>query len=577
MTTEFSQLNLQPELVQTLAELGYETPTPIQSAIIPVMLTGQDVIGQAQTGTGKTAAFSLPVLQNLDKEQRHVQCLVLAPTRELAQQVSKAMYQYGEHVKVRVLPVYGGQPYSRQIGRLKKGVDVVVGTPGRLLDLIKQKALKLHNVSTVILDEADEMLSMGFIEDIEAILSETPETRQTALFSATMPKEIRRLADRYMQSPQSFTIQSKELTVDRIEQRYYLLNESDKLAGLTRLFEVEPITSALIFAKTRLGTGDLANELTVRGFPAEALNGDLSQEARERVLNRFRKHQIKVLVATDVAARGLDIDDISHVINFDLPQDPEVYVHRIGRTGRAGKTGIAITLITPREQWRLRKIENYSKTTLTQATPPTTEEIQTHREAALLEQLKIWLRRGRCRREREIVSELAAEGHDPIQVAAIALKLARAEEKQRPIAPISEVKPVDARSERGGRRGNRRQERDRDNSFARDNKKSRNRDRDGFRDTQRPRKRRETDEIRESHEEGMVRLNLGIGHAQGVRASHIVGTLAFHADIPGYVIGRISIQDEHTFVDVPEEFVGQVLAKSGKYQIGKRPVPVERA
>ncbi len=353
MTTEFSLLNLRPQLVQAVVELGYTEPTPIQSGVIPVMLAGHDVIGQAQTGTGKTAAFALPLLHNLNSEQTQVQALVLTPTRELALQVAEAIQGYGRLQGVRVLAIYGGQQYGRQIGQLKRGVDVVVGTPGRLLDLIQQKKLDLSQIKTVVLDEADEMLSMGFIEDIEAILEQTPAQRQTALFSATLPPEIRRLADRYLREPQNITIQRPQLTVATITQRYYLVNETDKLAALTRLFEVEPVTSALIFARTRAGTGELANELSVRGFPAEALNGDLSQDAREQVLNRFRNNQIKVLVATDVAARGLDIDDISHVFNFDLPLDSEIYVHRVGRTGRAGKTGVAITLLTPSERWRL--------------------------------------------------------------------------------------------------------------------------------------------------------------------------------------------------------------------------------
>jgi ATP-dependent RNA helicase DeaD len=454
MTTEFSQLDLHPQLVQAVTELGYETPTPIQSGMIPVMLTGQDVIGQAQTGTGKTAAFALPILHRLSNESNHVQALVVAPTRELALQVARAMEEYGSHRNARILPVYGGQHYGPQIGQLKRGVDVVVGTPGRLLDLAKRNVLDLSKVRTVVLDEADEMLSMGFVEDIEAILEQTSEFRQTALFSATMPKEIRRLADRYLKDPQSITIKKKQLTVAAIEQRYYLVNQVDKIAALTRLFEVEPITQALIFARTRLGTGDLANELSGRGFQAEALNGDLSQDAREQVLNRFRRGQIKVLVATDVAARGLDIDDISHVINFDIPLDPEVYVHRIGRTGRAGKTGVAISLLTPKEVWRLRKIERYARQTIEKAQLPTIAEIQEYREAKLLEKMQVWLKRGRCSREREIVQALIAEGHDPVEVAAVSLKLARAEEKQRPIERLGEVHAAPQR-DRNGRRGRR--------------------------------------------------------------------------------------------------------------------------
>jgi len=546
VTNEFTQFKLHPQLVQTVADLGYTSPTPIQSAIIPVMLTGQDVIGQAQTGTGKTAAFSLPILNNLAPDQTHVQCLVLTPTRELAMQVADAMDKYGRSLGIRVLAVYGGQPYSRQIGRLKKSVDIVVGTPGRLLDLIRKQALDLNSVSTVVLDEADEMLSMGFIEDIEAILDETPLARQTALFSATMPPEIRRLADRYMHAPQSHTVARKELTVDTVEQRCYLVNQADKLAALTRLFEIEPITSALIFARTRLGTGELANELTVRGFPAEALNGDMSQDTRERVLSRFRHHQIKVLVATDVAARGLDIEDISHVFNYDLPQDPEIYVHRVGRTGRAGKTGIAISLLTPKERWHWRKIEAYTRQKVTQSTLPTIEDIQMHREAQLMEQVMVWLQRGRCRREREMVAELMEAGYDPMEIAAVSLKLARAEEKQRPIAPISEVKELHPqKTKRAQKRELGKNGRGRRSNI--------------------------------SHEEGMVRLTLSTGKVNGIRPNHVVGALAHYADIPGHSIGKIRIQEQHTLVDVPEKFVGKVLAETGTYRIGKQAITVERA
>ena len=544
MTTDFYQLNLHPQLVQRVADLGYTTPTPIQAATIPVMLAGQDVIGQAQTGTGKTAAFSLPILQNLSAGQGQVQSLVLAPTRELAIQVADAMATYGRYAGVRVLAVYGGQAYGRQIGQLKRGVEVVVGTPGRLLDLIRKKALDLSAVSTVVLDEADEMLSMGFIEDIEAILSETPPVRQTALFSATLPPAVRRLADRYMNNPQPFIIGPEQLTVAAVAQRYYVVNEQDKLAALTRLFEIEEISSALIFSRTRLGTGQLANQLTSRGFPAEALNGDMSQDARLQVLSRFRQNQIKVLVATDVAARGLDIDDISHVFNYDLPLDPEVYVHRVGRTGRAGKTGIAISLLTPQERWRLRKIEAYSGQKISQATLPTVEDIQQHREAQLVEQVMVWLRRGRCRREKEIVAELAQAGHDPLELAAVALKLARAEEKQRPIAPISKVQEAPSRkNKRFAKRGGKK------NGAGRNHT---------------------------SREKGMVRLSLNTGKAQGVRVNHVVSALAHYANIPGHSIGKIHIQHRHTLVDVPEKFAGKVLAKTGAYRIHRQAITVER-
>lgn len=556
MITEFTQLNLHPQLVQAVTELGYTEPTPIQAAMIPLMLEGNDVLGQAQTGTGKTAAFALPILHTIEPGRGDVQALVVAPTRELALQVSRAMYEYGRYREVRVLSIYGGQPYGRQINRLKKGVDVVVGTPGRLLDLIERGALDLSQLQTIVLDEADEMLSMGFIEDIEKILDETPAERQTALFSATLPSQIRQLADKYLRDPQSITIERKQLTVAAIEQRYYLVNAADKLAALTRLFEVEDMSSTLIFARTRMGTGELANELTVRGFPAEALNGDLSQDAREQVMNRFRQGQIQVLVATDVAARGLDIDDISHVFNYDLPQDPEIYVHRIGRTGRAGRTGIAISLATPGERRRLQRIEGYARQKITKAELPTVDDIQAHREAQLTERMVVWLKRDRARREREMVAELAEAGYDIVDIAAAALKLARAEEKQRPIARISEVKVSEPR------RGSRRNESGR--SYNRKGGKGNGRQSNRF-------------QSQKSHESGMVRLQLNAGKEQGVRPNDVVGTIAFHADIPGHSIGAIRIQPEYTWVDVPEQFVGQVLDKSGSYQIHRQTIEVERA
>jgi ATP-dependent RNA helicase DeaD len=555
MTTEFNTFNLHPQLVQAVTERGYITPTPIQAGIIPLMLNGADVIGQAQTGTGKTAAFALPILHNLEPGQKNPQALVLAPTRELAMQVADFFWEYGQHVQVRVLAVYGGSSYSRQITRLKKGVDVVVATPGRLLDLLERGVVDLSGIKTVVLDEADEMLKMGFIEDVENILSKTPDVHQTALFSATLPGPIRRLADKYMRDPQPVTIQREQVTAAMIEQRCYLMNERDKLAALTRLFEVEELTSALIFVRTRVGTGELANELTVRGFPAEALNGDLSQDARERTLSRFRNNQIKVLVATDVAARGLDIDDISHVFNYDLPEDAEVYVHRVGRTGRAGKAGVAISLVTPREKGRLSGVERFTHQKFTFLPLPTEADIQQKRENELREKMNMWLNRGRYKRELELVTALAEAGHDPLEIAAAALKMARADEKQRPIDPVSEVK----KEERKPRK------------FERDDTESRLRRR-GVRREERPDRRSTV-----SHEQGMVRVSLSLGRMHGIRPADVVGTLAYHADIPGHTIGKIFIEDRHTFVDVPESLVGKVLSKKVDYKFRKQPVTVEKA
>jgi ATP-dependent RNA helicase DeaD len=535
MISDFSALGLHPALLQAIAGLGYTQPTPIQAAVIPLLLNGQDVIGQAQTGTGKTAAFALPILHNLVAGLLAPQAIVLVPTRELAQQVALAFGDYGRHQAVQVLPVYGGQAYGRQIGRLKHGVEVVVGTPGRVLDLLGQKALDLSLVQAVILDEADEMLSMGFIEDIEAILKETPVRRQTALFSATLPSAIRRLAERYMHQPTPITIQGAQRTVAAIEQRYYLVNDSDKLAALTRLLEFEPLTSALVFARTRVRSNDLAAELTAHGFPAEVLNGDLTQEERERVMGRFRQSRTKVLVATDVAARGLDVDDISHVFNYDLPDDEEIYVHRIGRTGRAGKAGIAISLVSPREQFRLRRIESFARCTLTRSTLPSAEQILSQREEQLLSQMKVWLERARYRQERVLVARLIEDGHDPLEIAAAAIKLARAEEKQRPILPLGELQST-TQPGRGltSRRGLE----------------------------------------RSTHEPGMVRLTLSQGRRHGVRPNDVVSTLAAHANIPGSMIGKILIANQHTLVDVPEQFLDQVLAKAAQYRIHKKPVGV---
>ena len=545
MSEDFSQLNLHPELVQAVTELGYTTPTPIQSAIIPLMLAGQDVIGQAQTGTGKTAAFALPILQNLPSGHKSVQALALAPTRELAIQVADSFESFSQFQPVQVAVVYGGQPYGPQIRQLKKGAQVVVGTPGRLLDLIRKDVLDLSTVQTLVLDEADEMLSMGFIEDIETILAEIPVDRQTAIFSATMPAEIRRLADRYMREPQAVTIESKQRTVATTDQRYYLVHEKDKLAALTRLFQVEEITSALIFARTRVGTGELANELTLRGYPAEALNGDMNQDSREQTLNRFQENRIKVLVATDVAARGLDIDDISHVFNYDMPEYSEVYVHRIGRTGRAGKAGTAISLVTPREQWRLRKIENYIRGQIPRAELPTIDDIQTYRDQKLMERMLVWLKRDRMLKEKELATSLVEAGYDPLDIAAAALKLARAEEKRQPLDPVSSVQVERPNKHREGRRNSRRGNR--------------------------------SQASHSSHEAGMVRLMVNAGKNIGVRPQDVVGTIARSADIPGSTIGAIFIQDQHTLVDVPSQYVEKVLARTGRYHIRKKAVSIERA
>jgi ATP-dependent RNA helicase DeaD len=541
MSTEFQAFSLHPALMQAVDELGYESPTPIQERAIPALMSGRDVLGQAQTGTGKTAAFALPMLHGLDTDDahEHVQGLVVAPTRELAIQVAKAIYEYGQHRGVRVLAVYGGQSYSHQISRLQRGVDIVIGTPGRMLDLIRKNVLDLSAVRYLVLDEADEMLSMGFIEDIEAILSETPSTRQTALFSATLPEPIRRLADRYMSTPEAITINPKRLTVAETEQRYYVVNEEDKLAALTRLLETEDMTSALVFTRTKVRASELADALLARGIQTEALHGDLSQPARETVMNRFRRGQVTVLVATDVAARGLDIDDVSHVVNYDMPFDPEIYVHRIGRTGRAGKSGIALMLATPRERRRLQEIEAFTMQPIARAKLPSAADILARRDAQFLLKMGGQLE-GELGNEHALVAQMVAAGYAVSDIAAAAIRLARAQEQQR---PIEEIREVPARPQRHAKF---------EEKLEHHPKRA-------------PRRKGE-------REPGMVRLWLNVGAAHGIRPRDIVGAIAGETGIPGRAIGPIEIQPQQTFVDVAERHAGQVLHKMKHWKVRGRVV-----
>jgi ATP-dependent RNA helicase DeaD len=580
MSTDFSALGLRPELIQAVSAQGYTTPTPIQEQVIPILNSGRDVIAQSETGSGKTAAFSFPILNQMELGKRKVQTLILSPTRELAMQVANAIYNYGAPLNASVLAIYGGQSYSKQINRLKSGVDIVVGTPGRMIDLIKRKSLKLNDVKFVVLDEADEMLSMGFIDDIEFILKETSSTRQTALFSATMPKAIQKLGTKYLNNPETIMIKSNQMTVSTIEQKSYMLRERDKLSALTRILEYEDFNRVLVFARTRKNTNELANELNQQGYPAEALNGDLNQDTRTRVLNKFKTDKLKILVATDVAARGLDINDISHVVNYDIPTDPEVFVHRVGRTGRAGKAGIAITFFTPSEAGKIRRIEGYAKTKLKLSTLPTIEEMYQYREEKLLDQLQTWIKRGRAKREMEIVLELVENGMDPLELAAVSLKMARKEEKRKPISQIREMTASDMKSS-GGRNGNRRNGRSdsRRNGRSEGKRNGRSESRNGNGNGRKNGSRdfggkKEGGSRRQ--EEGMVKIGLNLGKSHGVRPNDIVGKVAFHADIPGHAIGKITIKEDYSQLDVQEQFVKQVLASSGKFDIHKERVQLEK-
>lgn len=544
MSSSFHELGLLPELVETVNELGYREPTPIQMQAIPALLAGRDVLGQSQTGTGKTAAYTLPMLQRLDYNAAGVQALVMTPTRELAIQVAEAVFRYGHLLGIRVLPIYGGQSYTRQTRRLERGIHLVVGTPGRILDLIRQKALDLSGVHYLVLDEADEMLKMGFIDDVEAILGETDsQTRLTALFSATLPSPIRRLADRYMHDPLPLTIEHKTLTVENIAQRYYLVYEQDKLAALTRLLELEALHNILIFTRTKAGAAELAEALYARGYPAEALHGDLTQAARETVMRRFRGGQITMLVATDVAARGIDIPDVSHVINYDIPMGEEDYVHRIGRTARAGRAGDAITLVTPKERHSLKAIEGYTRQTITRAKLPTPDEIHAHRATLFGRSIINALETEPLEEAYTLLSELVQQGFSAEEVAAATIRLARAQELRRPIEHVHDVHESEAKGAR---------------------KRSD--------ETPRPRPAR-----RNGMEQGMVRLYLNIGSEKGIRPGDIVYAIASEASIPGKAIGAIEIQREGSFVDVNEEHVETVLRVMGAGKIRGIPVTLARA
>jgi len=423
LDASFRELGLKAEILKAIDALGFEQTTPIQALTIPLLMGGADIIAQAQTGTGKTAAFAIPIMERADPASRSVQALVLTPTRELALQVAEASYAIGRYRRVNVLPIYGGQDYAHQLRGLRAGAQLVVGTPGRVLDHIRRGTLRLESVRIVVLDEADEMLDMGFIEDIESILEKTPKERQTALFSATIPARIQALAARHMRDPQVATIAHEARTVPQTRQVYYETIQNAKADVLTRILDFQAPRSALVFCRTRREASDLAATLQARGHDADAIHGDMSQSQRERVLRAFRDGRVSLLVATDVAARGLDIPDVTHVINYDIPDDSDAYVHRIGRTGRMGRKGEAITLVTPREIRLLRTIESQIHKKLKPLRLPTPEDIAARRREEFLTSLRGTLASGVGQSYALLVEELAEE-FDPVEIAAGALHLA---------------------------------------------------------------------------------------------------------------------------------------------------------
>ncbi|WP_246367026.1 DEAD/DEAH box helicase [Paraliobacillus salinarum] len=432
--------------MKALEKMGFEEATPIQGQTIPLGLEGKDVIGQAQTGTGKTAAFGIPMIEKIDKNQRKIQGLVVAPTRELAIQVSEEIHRLGKFKGVRTLPVYGGQHMERQIRALKDGPHIVVATPGRLLDHIRRRTINISNVHTAVLDEADEMLNMGFIDDIRDILKAIPEERQTLLFSATMPKEIREIATTLMKKPEEVKVKAKEMTVSNINQFFVEVNEKQKFDTLTNLLDIHAPELAIIFGRTKKRVDEVTEGLHARGFRAEGIHGDLTQGKRMSVLNKFKNGRIEILVATDVAARGLDISGVTHVYNFDVPQDPESYVHRIGRTGRAGKGGEAISFITPREMPHLHLIEKTTKSKMQRMQAPSFDEARRGQQQITVEKLESTIEKANLQDYRETAAELLNE-HDSVTVVAAALKMMTKERRQTPVT-LSSVQPVSVKKSR---------------------------------------------------------------------------------------------------------------------------------
>lgn len=536
----FAALGLRAEIVETLTALGYEAPTPIQERTIPLMLSGRDLIGQAQTGTGKTAAFSLPILQKIDPKLRDTQALILTPTRELAMQVADAIHTYSAKLgPISVLPVYGGAPIVPQLKRLERGAHVVVGTPGRLIDHLDRGSLNLSKIRVLVLDEADEMLKMGFVEEVEKILASASSERQVALFSATMPDEVLRIAKRHLRNPERVEIEHRSVSAPAIEQRFLNVSEGQKLEVLTQILELEPAEAVLIFRRTKTGSAELAEKLEGRGFAAVAMHGDMTQPLRESVIRRLRAGQVEIVVATDVAARGLDVEQIEHVINYDVPYDVEAYVHRIGRTGRAGRSGVATMFITPRERKMMREIERYTGTQIKPMKMPTRADIAAKRIGVFKDTIRKTIAEGDLDMYVELVEQLVEEG--PFDVADVAAAAARIANGSRALVRAREeetVERIDTRTEAAP--------------------------------PTHPREREEpTDKT--------ITLSMSVGRNDGIRPADVVGSIANEADIPGREIGPIDIQDDVTYVGIPQRYVDVVLEKVGKARFRGRAVNLKVA
>ncbi|WP_413456408.1 DEAD/DEAH box helicase [Glutamicibacter sp. FR1] len=548
-TVLFSELGLDARVLASLADLGYEKPSPIQAATIPLLLEGRDVVGLAQTGTGKTAAFALPALSRMAEladtngPAKTPQILVLAPTRELALQVAEAFTSYAKYLpNFTVLPVYGGSPYGPQLNGLRRGAQVVVGTPGRVIDHINKGSLDLSNLQYVVLDEADEMLRMGFAEEVDKILEATPEEKQVALFSATMPRTIRRIASEYLRNPQEVAVKSKQSTGTNITQRFLQVMGAHKLDAMTRILESEEFDGVITFVRTKMATEDLADKLKARGFTAAAINGDIPQQQRERTVENLRSGKIDILVATDVAARGLDVERISHVINFDIPHDTESYVHRIGRTGRAGRKGDAILFMTPREKYLLRAIEKATRQPVTQMQLPSLDSVNDRRIQKFTDRIDKTISGQDLTTFREIVEKFAAE-HEDLDHLEIAAALALMAQGGRPLLMTEPVispakKARMDRPERGerGERGPR---------------------------------------ARKTAAEGNAMYRLAVGRRNRVQPGSIVGALANEGGFDSSEIGGIDIRSDHTLVELPAELSKDQWRALSKTRIGGEAIDLQ--
>lgn len=542
----FSELGLSPEILKAVEKMGFEESSPIQTEAIPPLLTGADVVGQSQTGSGKTAAFAIPAIERVDAAIKAPQVLILCPTRELAVQVAEevsklALFKRG----VRELPIYGGQSYERQFRGLKEGAQIIIGTPGRVMDHLDRKSLKLDQLKMIILDEADRMLDMGFREDIETILKQAPVERQTVFFSATLPRPITELIKTFTKNPVSVRIEAQQMTVPSIDQIYYEVERRFKLEALCRIIDLQDVKLGIVFCATKMMVDELTEHLVARGYQADKLHGDMTQAMRERVMGRFRARKVEFLVATDVAARGLDVEDIEVVFNYDLPHDGEDYVHRIGRTGRAGKNGRAITFVAGREIYKLQNIMRFTKARIRREKVPSMDEVEEKRSNLLFDSLKETLEKNEFKRQDALVDRLLDAGHSPTDIASALLHLltpekARTETIPEPAAP-REYPKYESRSRSGDRRPPERGPRDAS-------------------EPKRPVRRREESSPR-SHEEGMVRLAFNVGRDQDIMPGDLVGVIAGVTRLPREKIGRIELEQNRSLVDVDAEHAARVMKK----------------